>query len=141
MYNNKIMPINCEILKKSSCFDKTVFNFMLIPYERNDMNPFDEIWLLVEFYQSIDVKTWDNKLFKQFIEDIKKNNNVETSFTYMIWNIETETWYTKDGKIHMNVWDDPGYLYTNAFVYIDDVIIKKLESLYDAIEAFNKTNK
>ena len=132
------MPAIDDTTRLFKDFDERVFEFEIYPKKYNDCYFFDELCMMVGFSQHVDINLWDNKLFKIFINKLKSDPNLQLEFNYSLEGTQDEIWKTKDSKIYLNIWDDPGHLLQYAYVDITPDIIKRLENIHTAIDEFYK---
>ena len=116
-------------------YPEKLFEHFFYPVESNDINPFDELCLIVEFSQYIDVHSWDNLKFNIFIKNLKEKKDAE--FTYEIEQNIKDRWIYKSEQNHIiiNIWDF-GKLDAIRNLLVTDDIIKKLEILSEDIDKF-----
>lgn len=105
----------------------TVFRCYFYPLQGNDMNPFDELSIMIEFDQCINIHTWNNCNFKIFINNIKNKQNTE--FEYILEETINDKWIynSNNNTIEVHVWDYGQYDHTLYVAVTEDILNRLIE--------------
>jgi len=118
-------------------FEQEVFKFAgIYPLKSNDCYWINELCITIGWYQHINLDHWSRSAFSEFINDLKQGRNA--TFNYVLEKDYKTSWKFEDGKLSLDIWDDPGYLYARRTIDVNDDIIQRLEFIHQKVTEFDK---